>query len=388
MPRRTIPRAAAGTTAVLALAFGLLIGQGGSASAASPALSASGHSLNGATVASSGKTTAPSSASTSAPSAGKSSAPSTPAAPTSSGTPAPAASGDVRRVTSAAELQAALKAARPGQVIQMADGNYAGRFVVSVSGTSAKPIVLRGGRGAVLNGGAAATGMALQLQRANYWRLEGFTVRGAQKGVVLDSSNHNVLSKLDVGQSGMEGVHFRSSSSDNRLEGSDVHHTGRVNAGFGEGVYIGSAISNWGKYGNSGGMDRSDRNVITGNRIHAVTAENIDIKEGTVSGEISGNVLEGDGMTGVHHGDSWIDVKGNRYLIANNTGTRSRLDGIQTHVQAPGWGRDNTFRGNKLTVNAKGYGINIYNGAASGNRVACDNQAPGAAAGVSNIRCS
>jgi hypothetical protein len=330
MPRRPIPRAAAGVVAVLALNLILLVLQSSSASAAV----------------------------------------------------------DTRRVSGAAGLQTALTSARPGQVIELADGVYGGRFVASASGTAAAPIVLRGGRGAVLDGGTASTGVTLQLKGANHWRLEGFTVRGGQKGVVLDSSNHDVLSKLDVGQTGMEAVHFRSSSSDNRLEGSSVHHTGRVNAGFGEGVYVGSAMSNWGTYGNSGGMDRSDRNVIAGNRIYAVTAENIDIKEGTAGGEISGNVLEGIGMTGAHHADSWIDLKGNGWLVAGNTGTKAVLDGIQTHVQLPGWGRDNVLRGNRLTVDAAGYGINIQGAdSSSRNAIGCDNTVTGAGRGMANLPC-
>jgi hypothetical protein len=330
MPRRPIPRAAAGVVAVLALNLILLVLQSSSASAAV----------------------------------------------------------DTRRVSGAAGLQTALTSARPGQVIELADGVYGGRFVASASGTAAAPIVLRGGRGAVLDGGTASTGVTLQLKGANHWRLEGFTVRGGQKGVVLDNSNHDVLSKLDVGQTGMEAVHFRSSSSDNRLEGSSVHHTGLVNAGFGEGVYVGSAKSNWGKYGNSGGMDRSDRNVIAGNRIYAVTAENIDIKEGTTGGEISGNVLEGNGMTGAHHADSWIDLKGNGWLVAGNTGTKAVLDGIQTHVQLPGWGRDNVLRGNRLTVDATGYGINIQGAdSSSRNAIGCDNTVTGAARGMANLPC-
>jgi hypothetical protein len=356
MLRRTIPRAAAGTTAVLALSLGLFIGQTGSASASSSSPSASSQAA-AVTTASATKST-------------------------------PAAGGDVRRVSGAAQLQAALKSARPGQVIQLADGVYKGKFVATGSGTSAKPIVLRGGRGAVLDSGAYSTGMTLQLDGANYWRLEGFTIRKGQKGLVLDKSNHNVLSKLDVGNVGMEAVHFRSSSSDNRLEGSDIHDTGHFDAGRGEGVYIGTAFTSWDEYGNSGGMDRSDRNVITGNRIHAVTAENIDVKEGTVDGQITSNVLEGDRMSGVHHGDSWVDVKGNGYLVADNIGEKTLLDGFQTHVQLKGWGQNNTFRGNSLMVNGKGVGINIYKAdASSGNVVACDNKVTGAAGGVTNLRC-
>jgi hypothetical protein len=291
-------------------------------------------------------------------------------------------------VRTAAELTTALSEARPGQVVQLADGTYRGRFAIATSGTADRPIVLRGGRGAVLDGGDPTGGYALHLRSADWWRLEGFTVRGAQKGVVLDSSDRNVLTGLDVGSTGMEAVHFRSSSSDNRLEGSSVHSTGLADAGFGEGVYIGSAMSNWGKYGQGGGPDRSDRNVVTGNQFHSVTAENIDVKEGTTGGLVSGNSFDGAGTTGANHADSWLDVKGNGYRIEGNTGRAAPLDGFQTHVPLAGWGRDNVFSGNRLSVDADGFGINVQGADTStGNVVRLDNVVTGAAGGLANVPC-
>ncbi|MGY1815105.1 hypothetical protein [Blastococcus sp. SYSU D00820] len=313
-------------------------------------------------------------------------APATPAAPSPSSSPAPSA-GAVR-VATADQLAAALAAARPGQVIQLADGTYRGRFVVERSGTAAAPIVLRGGPGAVLDGGDAATGYTLHLDGADHWRVEGLTVRGGQKGVVLDEADSVVLSGLDVGHTGMEAVHFRTSSSDNRLEASAVHDTGLVEPGFGEGVYIGSATSNWGRYGEAGGPDRSDRNVVTGNRIYAVTAENVDVKEGTTGGVISGNTFDGAGMTGDHYADSWIDLKGNDYLVAGNVGVHTLLDGFQTHVQLDGWGEGNVFSGNRLDVARGGVGINVHRGDAStGNRIDCDNVVTGPSVVLANVPC-
>jgi hypothetical protein len=278
------------------------------------------------------------------------------------------------RIDNSAELRAALADATPGQVLELADAVYQGRFVIERSGSQGAPIVLRGSSRAVLDGGAVGSGYTLHLDGADHVRVEGVTVRGGQKGNVLDEADHVVLSRLDVGHTGMEAVHFRTSSSDNRLEASAVHDTGLVEPGFGEGVYIGSATSNWGKYGDGGGPDRSDRNVVVGNRIYAVTAENIDVKEGTTAGVISGNTLDGAGLTGEHYADSWIDLKGNGYLVAENIGTRSLLDGFQTHVQLDGWGQRNVFRGNRLTVGADGVGINVHRADLStGNVVACDN---------------
>lgn len=325
--------------------------------------------------------------------AGSTPSPTDPATPTPVVTPTPTPTSPtgqrVRPVRTSSELSSALSTARPGDVIELADGTYSGRFVASAPGTATAPITLKGSRRAVLDGGSYSSGYALHLNGANHWRLTGFTVRGGQKGVVLDRSSSTVMSGLDVGSVGMEAVHFRTASSDNRLENSLVHHTGLYEPGYGEGVYLGSATSNWAKYGSNGGPDRSDRNVVSGNQIYAITAENIDVKEGTTGGVISGNRFDGAGMTGDHFADSWIDVKGNGYRVTGNTGTTSRLDGIQTHVQLDGWGRNNVFSANVLNVGASGYGINIYRGDTStGNVVRCDNVAVGAAAGVANVKCT
>jgi hypothetical protein len=132
--------------------------------------------------------------------------------------------------------------------------------------------------------------------------------------------------------------------------------------------------------------DHSDRNSIIGNDIADVTAEAIDIKEGTTGGLVSGNVMSSTGLVGA---DSWIDVKGNGWMIENNTGTGGGAleDGIQVHVEAEGWGRGNTIRGNRLAVNAPGYGVYIHK-KNLGNVVGCDNHVTGAAKGLSNITCS
>ena len=42
--------------------------------------------------------------------------------------------------------------------------------------------------------------------------------------------------------------------------------------------------------------------------------------------------------------DSWVDVKGNGYLIVDNLGPHSPQDGFQTHViDDMEWGRNNVF---------------------------------------------
>lgn len=285
-------------------------------------------------------------------------------------------------VHSSEELQAALAAVHPGDSLQLADGTYAGRFTVSSSGTADQPIFLCGGPGAVLDGGGVRAGYVLHLQGASYVRVVGFGVRNGQKGVVADASQQSIIWGLTVSDIGDEAIHLRTFSSDNVVGGNVVRRTGLRRAKFGEGVYIGSANSNWCEYTNCQ-PDQSDRNVVRDNTIGETTAESVDIKEGTTGGAVIGNRFDGAGLRGA---DSWVDVKGNGWLIERNTGQNSPADGFQTHSVVDGWGTGNTFRGNVANVNGPGYGFHLT--PASGNTVSCDNQATGAGHGLSNVECS
>jgi hypothetical protein len=288
-------------------------------------------------------------------------------------------------VAGAAQLAAALKAAAPGTAILLAPGTYAGHFVASTSGTADAPISLCGSRDAILDGGDVRTGYALHLDGASWWRLVGFTVQGGQKGVVTDHASHVLVSGLFVHGVGDEGIHLRSASSDDTIDGVVVRDTGRLRARFGEGIYVGSAHSNWCQY-SACGPDTSDRDVIENSDVSQTTAENIDVKEGTTGGTISGNRLSGAGMD-PSAAAAWVNVKGNDWTISGNVGQRSVRDGFQVHQVASGWGLRNVFQGNQAAVDGPGYGIYVER-ASLQTRLACDNTATGAGSGLSNARCS
>ena len=312
-------------------------------------------------------------------------------------------------VSSAAELTDALADAQPGDVITLAAGDYDGAFFATTSGTEEAPITLTGPEGAVLSNSKRACdpnvpsgrkvkycGFGLHLNKVSRWQLTGFSVRDSAKGIVLDGSSDNVIDGVEVSNIGDEGVHFRTSSSDNILRNSSVHDTGTAQPGFGEGVYLGSAVSNWPKFGENDGAgpDRSDRNQVLDNTIGPnVAAELIDVKEGTVDGLIRGNTFDGDGMTGENSADSWVDAKGNDYIIEKNAGTFSGdgtfADGYQTHQQTPGAGCGNTWNANTSDLGgASGFAINVTNQSKCGtnpNVVSDDNTATGAGKGLSNI---
>ncbi len=302
------------------------------------------------------------------------------------GAPAPDSCGTPGRrevtIANSDELSSALGAAAPGDRITLADGIYPGNFVAAVDGTADQRISLCGGRGAILDGGDwEASGYGLHLQ-GDHWTVSGITVTNAQKGIVGDGVTGVVLTGLDVHGTGHEAIHFRTHSTDNVVQFSDVHDTGLDNEKFGEGVYLGSAVSNWERY-THGRPDLSNGNRVLHNRIWATTSESVDVKEGTEDGVVAGNVFDGSGLVGA---DSWVDVKGRGYLIIGNIGTDSPQDGFQTHViDDMEWGTENDFVANTANVDGPGVGFYIHDAQNTTNVVACDNIVTGAAGGVSNL---
>ncbi|MFF1615507.1 cellulose binding domain-containing protein [Amycolatopsis sp. NPDC058278] len=338
--------------------------------------------------------------------------PATTPATTTPATPTPPPAGDVVDVSTAAQLQAALANAAPGQAIRLAAGTYRGSFVTTKAGTADKPITLSGPANAVLiNDGPSGdapdcpaptagwgSGYGLWLASAPYWTLRGFTVQDSKKGIVADDSPHTTIDGVTVHHIDEEAVHFRRSSADSVLKNSTITYTGLVQPGYGEGVYLGSAGSNRGCHGNSGGVDRGDRIQVLDNHIGPfVAAEPIDVKEGTFDGLIRGNTFDGRGISGRNSADSWIDVKGISYTIEGNTGTFAPpgtfANGYENHnpSTSPSFdnGCGNVWRGNKSDLGGVGaYAVKISSVsqcAADPNVVYASNTVTNARSGLTNI---
>lgn len=287
-----------------------------------------------------------------------------------------------QEVSDADELASALATAEPGDVIVMQPGTYEGTFVATSSGSADKLITLCGPKEAVLDGGGVKGGYVFHLDRAQYWHLAGFSVTNGQKGVMADGTVGSTIQGLTVFSIGDEAIHLRGHSTDNRVVGNDISDTGLRREKFGEGIYIGSADSNWCTITDCE-PDRSDRNLVEGNYIHGTTSEAIDVKEGTTGGVIRGNTFDGSRIIAA---DSWVDVKGNDWIIEGNTGKNSPLDGFQTHeIGDGGWGTGNTFRSNIAVVSGPGVGFSLT--PVNDNVVTCDNQVSDAGEGFSNVNC-
>lgn len=308
----------------------------------------------------------------------------------------------VWQVDTVDELSAALADARPGDEVNVADGVYLAdqRLVASASGTAEAPIRLRGSRRAVVRTEDPNDDYGLHVT-GDQWRIEGITVAYASKGIVLDGSVGTVIDDVEVHDIGAEGVHFRTCSSDGVLRNSYVHDTGVDKPQFGEGVYVGSAGSNWSKYEcvdsierQDQGADNTERVLVEDNVFEDVTAEGADLKEGTDSGIVRGNVFRRVGTSGENSADSAVDVKGNGWVVEDNVVTQAMAawnddgtmrpsrfaDGFQTHEVADGYGTGNVVRHNVVIGDIPGWGVGLY--PASDNVVGCDNRAAGAALGL------
>lgn len=295
----------------------------------------------------------------------------------------PSAQAATVSVTSASQLKTALAGAKAGMTISLADGTYTGKWVASAAGTASAPITLVGSRKAILTTGSTGSGYALNV-KGSYWNLTGFSVTKAAKGIVLDNSDYSIIDGVDVGNIGQEAVHMRTSSTNVTIRNSLVHDTGITTKAYGEGIYVGSANSNWSSVmGSSSKPDQSNNVLIEKNTITNTSAEGIDIKEGTTGGRVIGNVFKNSGYSGENSADSWVDVKGNGYVISGNSGSGTRLDAFQVHSVLSGWGGTNTFSGNSVT-SVPGYEVNIASKTA-GNVVRCKSSAAGM--GLTNVTC-
>jgi hypothetical protein len=288
-------------------------------------------------------------------------------------------------VSTAGQLGSALRAASPGETILLAPGTYSGHFTVTVSGTAAAPITLCGARAAVIDGGGIKSGYTFYLDHASWWRIEGFTVEGGQKGVVTDTSDHDLIYGLYVHGIGDEAIHLRSLSSWDTVSHNVIRATGLDVSFYGEGIYVGSAKHNWCRYSGCK-PDESDHDVIIDNNVADTTAENVDIKEGTSFGTVIGNQFNGAGMN-PSAATSWVNVKGNDWTITGNTGIDSNKDGFSDHQVYAGWGMNNVFESNHATVNGPGYGFYVQSKRLL-DVVFCNNTVTGARRGFSNHACT
>lgn len=231
-----------------------------------------------------------------------------------------------RAVFDSASLYQALRNANAGDNIVLYPGQYKRMETESIqglqhyyysdrSGTKNDPITVRSySRNDMQEISGRTTrvpGYVLHLT-GDYWVVKDLIVHTGLKGIMLDSANHNVLDNIEVSNISHEGIHFRNSSSNNRLSNCHIFDTGRTNPKIGEAVYVGSHEGNQKR-------DYSHSNRIGGCKFGpGITAESVDIKEATIGTIVEYNTMDASGLSGTKNEDSFIDIKGDEVIIRHN----------------------------------------------------------------------
>lgn len=257
-------------------------------------------------------------------------------------------------VTDASGLAQAMTQAQAGDVIRLAPGEYAvsaagvQKFSGNADGTKQQPITLKAADPVdppTLIGLGTSSGYGVHIT-GDHWVLEQLRIRSVQKGIVLDNANNAVIRGCEISETGAEAIAIRDGSSYCLVQGCSIHDTGLVTPGYGEGVYIGSAVST------TGFDHKCDYNRVDACVFRNVAAEHVDVKEYTTGTEISGCTFYGDGMTGANYAGSFLDIAGNDCYVHDNIGYRNGNSRIvaafELHEQVSGWGYHAVFTDNTL----------------------------------------
>ncbi|MBO4876784.1 MAG: right-handed parallel beta-helix repeat-containing protein [Ruminococcus sp.] len=249
----------------------------------------------------------------------------------------------------------AVRNAKPGDVIKIAPGTYdytpyygAQKIDTEAEGTENAPITLTAldpDDPPVLTGNTTEHGYVLHI-KGDWWILDNLVCTNSQKGIVLDHSDHTVIRSCEIYKTGAEAIALRDGSSWCTVDSCNIHDTGLVSPGYGEGVYVGSA-KNHTEFDH-----KSDHNRIIGCVFKNIAAEDIDIKEYTTDTEVGFCTFYGDGMTGENYAGSFVDTAGNDCYIHDNTGYRNGnpkiVAAFEIHDQVDGWGYHHVFENNTV----------------------------------------
>lgn len=286
---------------------------------------------------------------------------------------------NVVNVETADELEDALDEAQAGDKIVLASGTYLGNFDLEVGGSQHKPIWIVAEDASdmpVLDGGDYNNDTALSVngrddndptnEGIRYIYIQDIAMTNARTGIAVDQADYVTIDGVEVYDIGQAGIHIRDGSAYNIIKDSYVHDTGLYNVKYGEGIYIGSDYTKWHSnaeiYTPSKSYDPAvDYTQILNNVVGPnVTAEHIDVKEGSSYAYIINNTFNAEGMNDILNGGlSYIDFKGNYAEAAYNTGDQNGNayfeNAFEINQKWDGWGYYNNIRDNTLTFDEEFY---------------------------------
>lgn len=266
-------------------------------------------------------------------------------------------------------IQDAIYLAQPGDIINLAPGEYMQDFVSEKNGTKDKPITISGPTDAVVKGEGNAR--IIQINH-DYITLRGFTVDGLHGDpqtidgyrdkliYVQGTEKYNGVTGLRVlrmtlKNAGGECVRLRYFVTQSEIAYNTVTNCGRHDYQFddggknGEGIYIGTAPEQRGDGKNpTSDTDESNVNLVHHNKIDTQGNECVDIKE-----DSKYNIVENNSCTGQKDTESGgMDSRGGYNIfrfneIFGNLGAGVRLGGDTVDQNINNDVYDNIIRDNQ-----------------------------------------
>ncbi len=226
-------------------------------------------------------------------------------------------------------ILSAMRNAKPGDEIVIASGTYvapdkvvidgrAARFFSDKNGTSSNPIIIRAKNPEnppILKGPDGIYDGYVMRILGDYWRINDVILEEGSKGLVFDNASNGIIENITVRELGEEGIHLRDGSSSNLIKNCKVYNTGIKKPGIGEGLYVGSDKKQHDIYNRDCNNNTIDGCVVGPN----VTAEGVDVKEGTKNTIIRNCTFSAKGISGENSADAFIDLKGAYGFVYNNT---------------------------------------------------------------------
>jgi hypothetical protein len=236
----------------------------------------------------------------------------------------------VIEVSPGADLRATAATLKPGDELVLGGGTYtlSSRFVVTVTGTSAQPIVIRSktGESALLDMTTGAQNV-LDVENSQYLELRALRFTHGSQGIRLINSSFITIADCELFETGDVAIAANASGTYQGLviRHNHIHHTN----GTGEGMYLGC----------NNDACRIANSLIEGNYIHHTNratveqGDGIEVKEGSYGNVIRDNVIHDTNYPGiitystVGNGAANV-IEQNLIWNTNDNGIQSAADAI------------------------------------------------------------